>query len=89
MQLKVCWSYSRNLGRRSILARNCIFLRKELKTFNPPIQSVLTFLHQNKALHSFCKRVKCSIVECNIGLEYALVCLLKFSLNFYSPKYLY
>ena len=32
----------------------------------------LSFLHQNKALYNFCKRGQRLIVECNIGLEYAL-----------------
>ena len=63
-------------------------LRKGPKIFNPSIQSFLSVLHQNKALHNFCKRWKRSIVECKIGLEYALVSLLKISLYFYSPKYL-
>ena len=31
----------------------------------------LSVLHQNKALHNFCKRVKCSIVEHNMSLEHA------------------
>ena len=33
----------------------------------------LSILHQNKALHSFCKRGQRSIVECSIGLEYARI----------------
>ena len=32
----------------------------------------LSVLHQNKALHNFGTRGQCSIVKCNIGLEYAL-----------------
>ena len=36
----------------------------------------LSVLHQNKALHNFRKRVQRLIVERNIGLEYALICVI-------------
>ena len=38
----------------------------------PCITPFLSVLHQNKALHDFGKREQHSIVERNIGLEYAL-----------------
>ena len=46
--------------------------------------SVMSVLHQKKALHNFGKRRQPSIAERNIDLEYALACLLLFSLYFYS-----
>ena len=64
------------------------FLRTGSEKFNAPIQSLLSVLLQNKALHNFCERGRRLIVECNIDLTYPLVCLLIFSLYFYSPKYL-
>ena len=80
-------AYSRNLGQHAILARKSTFLWKKgtfLKTghqkFHPhapvppysiPFLTFLSVLHQNKALCKFCKRVQRSIVERNIGLEYA------------------
>ena len=45
------------------------FHEKGKQKFIPPLFSVL---HQNKALYNFHKRGQHSIVECNIGLEYAL-----------------
>ena len=57
------------------------FLKKKHKKFHasrpprpPPPYSIpfLSVLHQNKALHNFHKRGQRSIVERNIGLEYAL-----------------
>ena len=50
----------RNLGQLLISARNGTFFL------------FLSILHQNKALHNFGTRGQCSIVKCNIGLEYAL-----------------
>ena len=45
------------------------------QNFTPPYSiPFLSVLHQNKALHNFCKKEQRSIVECNIGLEYALLC---------------
>ena len=51
------------------------FLKKGPQNFPPPLYSIpfLRILHQNKALHNFRKRVQRSIVERNIGLEYALL----------------
>ena len=79
-------AYSRNLGQRSILARKGTFLCFDKMApkisppppphhpHPPPPNSIpfLSVLHQNKALYNFRKRVQYSIVECNIGLEYAL-----------------
>ena len=47
---------------------------KGAQKFHPPLHSTpfLHVLHQNKALHNFCKSGQGSIVEHNIGLEYAL-----------------
>ena len=39
---------------------------------HPYTINFLSVLHQNKALHNFYKRRQRSIVERNIGLEYAL-----------------
>ena len=67
--------YSRNLGQRSILARKGTYLlKKDHKNSPPPTHSIsfLSVLHQNKALHNFPNRGQSSIVERNIGLEYAL-----------------
>ena len=63
-----------SLGQHSILARKGTFLKKGPKKFQPPPNSIcfLSVLHQNKALHNFHKREQLSIVERNLGLEYAL-----------------
>ena len=79
-------AYSRNLWQRSILARKgtcltgnfyekwTLFLKKGPKNFTLPyLIPFLSVLHQNKASHNFCKRRQRSIVEHNIGLEYALI----------------
>ena len=61
--------YSRNLGQRSILARKDTFLKKRAPTILPPsLCKVLC-----KALYNFRKKGQRSIVERNIGLEYALL----------------
>ena len=74
-------AYSRNLGKCSILARKgtfyekrALFLKKGTKNSTPPPHSIpfLRVLNQNKALYNFCKRGQRSMVERNIGLEYAL-----------------
>ena len=50
------------------------FLKKGPKKFNPSFSILfLSVLHQNKALHNFCKRGRRSIVERSIGLKYALI----------------
>ena len=64
---------------RSLFYEKRMLLKKMPLNILPhpsPISNAIPFLsvlHQNKALHSFCKRGQCSIVEHNIGLEYALV----------------
>ena len=45
---------------------------------SPYLISLLSVLHQNKALHNFRKRGQRWIDECNIGLEYALVISVKY-----------
>ena len=49
-------------------------MKKGTKNLPPPCYSIpfLSVLHQNKSLHNFCKRGQRSIVEHNIGPEYAL-----------------
>ena len=86
LQIKTCRAYSRNLGQRSILARKgiyekCTFLKKvpQKLTAPPPPPLLNPFCN-------FCKRVRVAV---NIGLQYALECLLLFSLYLYSPKYLF
>ena len=51
------------------------FFEKRAPKTSPPSYSIpfLSVLHQNQALHNFCKSGQRSIVECHIGLEYALV----------------
>ena len=48
------------------------FFKKKASKISHPPTPFLSVLHQNEALHNFCKRVQHSIVEHNIGLEYAL-----------------
>ena len=50
------------------------FEKRAPKISPPPTYSIpfLSGLHQNKALYNFPKKGQRSIVECNIGLEYAL-----------------
>ena len=48
------------------------FHEKGKQNFIPPLPPLFSVLHQNKALYDFHKRGQHSIVECNIGLEYAL-----------------
>ena len=48
------------------------FQKKGPQKSHPYSIPFLNVLHQNKALHNFCKRGQCLIVERNIGLEYAL-----------------
>ena len=65
-------AYFRNLGQHSILALKGPILKKghqKSPLYSIPLPSVL---HQNKALHTFCKRWQHSTVERNVGLEYAL-----------------
>ena len=54
------------------------FWKNEPKNFTPNRYSILFLcvFHQNKALYNFCKRGQRSIVEPNIGLEYALLTIL-------------
>ena len=49
-------------------------MQKGTKKFHLPPLSIpfLSLLHETKALYNFYKRVQCSIVKHNIGLEYAL-----------------
>ena len=73
---KLVRTYSRNLRQRLILARKDTFYEKRAPKISPPSPppysvSFLSVLHQNKALHNFCKRMKCLIVEHNMSLEYA------------------
>ena len=80
-QKKYCRVYSRNLGQCSILARVFfwigLFLNKgHLKFYPCPFLSVL---YQNKVLYNFCKWGQHLIVSHNIGLEYTLYYLVKFS----------
>ena len=73
--------YFRNSRQRSILAikgtlyEKRHFFEKGAQKISPPPYSItlISVLHENKALHNFCKRGQHSIVECNIGLEYALI----------------
>ena len=88
LEIKACRAYSRNLGQRSMLARKdtyekAHFFDKGTPKIYPPHLSVCIKI---KLCIIFAKGVS---VECNIGLEYALVCLLLFSFYFYSPKYLF
>ena len=66
-------TYSRNLGRRSILATRGTFLKKRHQKFY--------FLHRNKALYNFRKRGQRLIVERDIGLEYALLVASNFHIS--------
>ena len=78
-------TYSRNLGQHSILARKALFYEKRalfLKKGPPNAILFLGVLHQNKALHNFHKKGQASMVECNIGLEYALNVIQGLDLNF-------
>ena len=73
---KLVRTYSRNLRQRLILARKDTFYEKRAPKISPPSPSpysvsFLSVLHQNKALHNFCKRMECLIVEHNMSLEYA------------------
>ena len=71
-------TYSRNLWQHLILVRMGTFLWKKGPTnvtsplFNP-FSKCIASKYQNKVFHNFCKRGQHSIVECHIGLEYALV----------------
>ena len=70
--------YSRNLGQHSILVRKGTFFEKrtlDTKNVTPLPYSIpfLSVLHRNKALHNFRKNGQRSIVERDIGLEYALL----------------
>ena len=67
-------AYSRKLGQHSILARNSTFLKKVHQKLSPLSYSIpfLSVLYRNETLYNFCQRGQCSIVERNIGLEYAL-----------------
>ena len=73
--------YFRNSRQRSILAikgtlyEKRHFFEKGAQKISPPPYSItlISVLHENKALHNFCKRGQHWIVECNIGLEYALI----------------
>ena len=81
--------YSRNLQQHSILARKETFYEKSAlfyekkNTFSeirapkisPTPYSIpfLSVLHRNKALYNSCKGGQHLIVECNIGLDYALM----------------
>ena len=56
--------------------------QKSSPLFNP----FLSILHQNKVLHNFCKRGQRSIVERNIGLEYALAWHNSFQVNVSSTS---
>ena len=77
-------AYSKNLGQRSILARGCTFYErrafflKNKGTENPPysvpIQSLFCIKLKLCIIYNFRKRGQHSIVERNIGLEYALHC---------------
>ena len=83
LQIKACRAYSRNLGQRSILARKgtyekCTFLKNVPKNLLPPPLF--------NPFYNFCKR---GSVGLSIGLQYALECLLLFSIYFYSPKHLF
>ena len=51
-----------------------------------PLFNLLSVLQQNKAVHNFYEKGRLLIVECNIDLEYPLLCLPIFSLYFYSPN---
>ena len=75
--LRANGTFSRNLGHHLILARKSTFYEKghlfEKRAPTPPYSiSFLNVLYQNKALHNFCKGGQLTIVEHNIGLEYAL-----------------
>ena len=71
-------TYSRNLGQHSILAKKDTFFgKKGTKSFTPPFSiPFLSVVHQNKALYNFRKMGQYSIVQRNIGLEYALSAIL-------------
>ena len=61
-------------------------MEKGPKKLTTPIQSLLSVLQQNKAVHNVYKKGRRLIVEYNIDLEYHLLCLPIFSLYFYSPN---
>ena len=70
-------------GHSSILAREGTFLSEKRSFFEKRAPNIsplfpiafLRDLHQNKALHNFRKGRQRSIVQRNIGLEYALLTL--------------
>ena len=66
-------AYSRNLGQRSILSRKGTFLKKGHQKF--------CVLHRNKALYNFREKGQRSIVERDIGLEYALLVASNFHIS--------
>ena len=55
------------------MKKDTLFEERASKSPPPPYSSpLLSVLHQKKALDTSHKRGQCSIVERNIGLEYAL-----------------
>ena len=57
------------------MKKGTFFQKSTLKIYPPSSPHSVPFLsvlHQNKALHNFCKGGQRSIVERNIVLEYAL-----------------
>ena len=89
LQIKACRAYCRNLGQCSILAKKgtyekCSLLKKGPQKFSPPPRPI-----QSTQLIPFCNFCKRESVGLTIGLQYALECLLLFSLYFYSRKYLF
>ena len=62
------------LGQHSNFPERALLFEKRAPKNLTPNHSIpfLSVLHQNKALHSFCKRGQRSTVNYNIGLEYTL-----------------
>ena len=52
---------------RSILAKNDFFEKGNQKFHQPYSSPFVSVLHQNKALHNFCKRGQRSIIELKKG----------------------
>ena len=77
--LNYCFIYKMNIRGNFIWKcpwpERALFLKKGHQQFYPIPYSIpfISVLHRNKALYNFRKRWQHSIVEHNIGLEYALL----------------